>query len=61
MSQLTSFAEQTDVNEEDVKAVILPLLKGNPLLTDCFLQLLPDSKPPERSVHLILKFKTKLY
>lgn len=48
MSHLNSFAEQPDLAEEDVKSAILPLLRGNPLLTDCFLQLLPDSKPPER-------------
>ncbi|XP_059487565.1 uncharacterized protein LOC132203667 [Neocloeon triangulifer] len=50
LSHLAAFSEQTDAKEEDVKSVILPLLKGNPLLTDCFLQLMPDSKPPESSM-----------
>ncbi|CAB3384329.1 Hypothetical predicted protein [Cloeon dipterum] len=47
LGHLTTLAAKPDLKEEELKSVILPLLKGHPLLKDCFLQLLPDSKPPE--------------
>lgn len=37
-----------DVTMENVKNTILPLLKGNKLLTDWFLQIFPKERPPER-------------
>uniref|UniRef100_A0A1Y1MDI7 Myb-like domain-containing protein n=1 Tax=Photinus pyralis TaxID=7054 RepID=A0A1Y1MDI7_PHOPY len=43
---LTYLTTCVDINMERVKATILPLLKGNNLLTDWFLQIFPSEPPP---------------
>lgn len=43
---LTYLTTCVDVNMERVKTTILPLLKGNTLLTDWFLQIFPCEPPP---------------
>lgn len=40
-----------DVTMERVKTTILPLLKGNKLLTDWFLQIFPSESPPDGYVN----------
>jgi hypothetical protein len=45
---LSSLCDQGDVSLTDVRSTILPLLKGNSVLIDNFLNLLPQEKPPER-------------
>lgn len=52
LSSLTSLAQQSGVTADEVQATILPLLKGVPLLIDCFLRVLPSAKPPESWVSL---------
>lgn len=47
---LTELACCVDVTMDLVKNSILPLLKGNSLLTDWFLQIFPSEKPPERYI-----------
>lgn len=37
-----------DITMEKVKSIILPLLKGNRLLIDWFLQIFPMERPPDR-------------
>ncbi|XP_018333346.1 uncharacterized protein LOC108742578 [Agrilus planipennis] len=44
---LTELASCVDVTIDKVKNTILPLLKGNSLLTDWFMQIFPSEKPPE--------------
>ncbi|PSN49695.1 hypothetical protein C0J52_05320 [Blattella germanica] len=46
-SALTTLCGQANVTVADVRTVVLPLLKGNSLLIDNFLNLLPYEKPPE--------------
>ncbi|XP_022189621.2 GON-4-like protein [Nilaparvata lugens] len=43
---LSRLSEQTDVTLEQVKTAVVPLLKGNAILIDCFLQLFPSERPP---------------
>ncbi|RZF46058.1 hypothetical protein LSTR_LSTR004771 [Laodelphax striatellus] len=43
---LSRLSEQADVTLEQVKTAIVPLLKGNAILIDCFLQLFPSERPP---------------
>ncbi|KAK6643204.1 hypothetical protein RUM43_004708 [Polyplax serrata] len=46
-SVLESLASQPNVNTEAVVNTVLPLLKGNPVLKDYFIHLLPDTRPPD--------------
>lgn len=46
-SVLESIATKPNITSEYVINTILPLLKGNPVLKDYFVQLLPDSRPPD--------------
>lgn len=52
-NSLTELANMPDIKMEQVKGIILPLLKGNGLLIDWFLQMFPSEKPPERYVLFI--------
>ncbi|XP_017777244.1 PREDICTED: uncharacterized protein LOC108563156 [Nicrophorus vespilloides] len=45
---LTELVAMQNVSMDHVKSTILPLLKGNNLLIDWFLQIFPTEKPPER-------------
>lgn len=47
-NSLTELAEVPDVTMDKVRGSILPLLKGNTLLIDWFLQMFPSEPPPER-------------
>lgn len=49
-SILESLANKHNITVDDVTSAILPLLKGNSVLTDYFLQILPDCRPPENFV-----------
>lgn len=45
---LTELAEMKDVTMDKIRSTILPLLKGNTLLINWFLQLFPKEAPSER-------------
>lgn len=45
---LTEIAGHKDLTMDKIKSAMLPLLKGNRLLTDWFLQMFPEERPPER-------------
>lgn len=45
---LTEISSCNDLTMEKMKSTMLPLLKGNKLLTDWFLQIFPTERPPER-------------
>jgi hypothetical protein len=47
-TSLSILSNQANVSIGDVRSAILPLLKGNSLLMDNFLALLPHERPPER-------------
>ncbi|XP_058449807.1 uncharacterized protein LOC131429599 [Malaya genurostris] len=49
-SCINDLSNESDVTMEQIKSRILPLLKGNPLLIDWFLQLFPPEKPPESNL-----------
>ncbi|KAJ9585932.1 hypothetical protein L9F63_020440, partial [Diploptera punctata] len=46
-SALSNLSEQNQVSLTDVRTTILPLFKGNSVLIDNFLNILPAEKPPE--------------
>ncbi|KAL1375105.1 hypothetical protein pipiens_017701, partial [Culex pipiens pipiens] len=46
-SSLNDLSNEPNVSMEQIKARILPLLKGNPFLIEWFIQLFPEEKPPE--------------
>ncbi|XP_055541136.1 uncharacterized protein LOC129727367 [Wyeomyia smithii] len=48
-SCINELSQEPDVTMEQIKSRILPLLKGNPLLIEWFLQLFPPEKPIESS------------
>lgn len=47
-TNLSALSNQASISVGDVRSAILPLLKGNSLLIDNFLALLPHEKPAER-------------
>lgn len=47
-NSLTELANTPNIKIEQVRGAILPLLKGNALLIDWFLQMFPCETPPER-------------
>lgn len=49
-SCLNDLSNEQDVTMEQIKTRILPLLKGNPLLIEWFLQLFPTENPPEGNI-----------
>ncbi|XP_058822875.1 uncharacterized protein LOC131684212 [Topomyia yanbarensis] len=49
-SCINDLSNESDVTMEQIKSRILPLLKGNPLLIDWFLQLFPPEKPAESNL-----------
>ncbi|XP_062555662.1 uncharacterized protein LOC134220586 [Armigeres subalbatus] len=49
-SCLNDLSNEQDVTMEQIKTRILPLLKGNPLLIEWFLQLFSPENPPEGNV-----------
>ncbi|XP_055636041.1 uncharacterized protein LOC129775376 [Toxorhynchites rutilus septentrionalis] len=49
-SCLNDLSNEKNVTMDLIKLRILPLLKGNPLLIEWFLQLFPSEKPPESSL-----------
>lgn len=46
-SVLESLATKPNINTESVINTVLPLLKGNPVLKDYFVHLLPNMRPPD--------------
>jgi len=44
----SSLADNPNLTLEDVRSTIIPLLKGNKLLEESFIELLPGAMPPER-------------
>lgn len=48
LNSLTEVADNSDVQMDKVKSTILPLLKGNILLINWFLQMFPNETPPDR-------------
>lgn len=48
---ITDLSTRNDVTMAQVKSSVLPLLKGNGLLTDWFLQIFPMEKPPARLIN----------
>uniref|UniRef100_A0A182M2J7 Myb-like domain-containing protein n=1 Tax=Anopheles culicifacies TaxID=139723 RepID=A0A182M2J7_9DIPT len=56
---LNELSNEPEVTMEQVKTKVLPLLKGSTLLTEWFLQLFPDERPPESSIseyeHIAMK------
>ncbi|XP_055606490.1 uncharacterized protein LOC129754438 [Uranotaenia lowii] len=49
-TSLNELSNEPDVTMEQIKSKIVPLLKGNQLLIDWFLQLFPPEKPPDSTV-----------
>lgn len=47
-TNLSELSNEVNVSVGDVRNAILPLLKGNSLLIENFLALLPNERPPER-------------
>lgn len=45
---LTEIASAPGLTMDKIKSTMLPLLKGNKLLSDWFLQIFPNERPPER-------------
>lgn len=47
-NNFTELAENPDVTMEKIRSSILPLLKGNSVLINWFIQMFPQEKPPEK-------------
>lgn len=48
LDNLFHLSQTENITPLDVHTVMLPLLKSNPILVDCFFQLIPTEHPPER-------------
>lgn len=44
---LLHLSKSENITSLDVHTSMLPLLKSNPILVDCFFQLIPTERPPE--------------
>lgn len=45
---LLNLSKNENVTALEVHTIMLPLLKSNSILADCFFQLIPTERPPER-------------
>lgn len=52
---MQDLAKAQDINTEKIKSTIVPMLKGNAILMDLFLQNFPDERPPPRYVSFFIK------
>lgn len=48
LDNLFHLSKKENITPLEVHTVMLPLLKSNPILVDCFFQLIPTEHPPER-------------
>lgn len=48
LDNLINLSKSENITPLEVHSVMLPLLKSNPILVDCFFQLIPAERPPER-------------
>lgn len=48
LDNLLNLSKSENISPLEVHSVMLPLLKSNPILVDCFFQLIPTERPPER-------------
>lgn len=52
LDNLFQLSKIENITPLEVHTAMLPLLKSNPILVDCFFQLIPTERPPERYVIL---------
>lgn len=48
LDNLNHLSTNENITPLEVHTTMLPLLKSNPILVDCFFQLIPTEHPPER-------------
>lgn len=48
LDNLIHLSKSNNITSLEVHTVMFPLLKSNPILVDCFFQLIPTERPPER-------------
>lgn len=48
LDNLNHLSTIENITPLEVHTTMLPLLKSNPILVDCFFQLIPTEHPPER-------------
>lgn len=48
LDNLFNLSKNENITPLEVHSTMLPLLKSNPILVDCFFQLIPTEHPPER-------------
>lgn len=53
LDNLSNLSKNENISPLEVHSVMLPLLKSNPILVDCFFQLIPTERPPERYTIII--------
>lgn len=56
IDHLSILTKSEHITPFDIHTTMLPLLKSNPILVDCFFQLLPTEHPPERYVVIYYYF-----
>jgi len=54
VDNLYYLSKNENITLSEVHTTMLPLLKSNPILVDCFFQLIPTERPPER--YLIVSY-----
>lgn len=59
MNTLNELSVEEGVNMATIRQRFLPMLKGNPLLIDWFMQLFPLERPPEPSIDEFEELQTK--
>lgn len=50
LDNLFHLSKNDKITSLEVHTTMLPLLKSNPILVDCFFQLIPTERPPERYI-----------
>lgn len=50
LDNLSILSKSENITPLEVHTTMLPLLKSNPILVDCFFQLIPTEHPPERYI-----------
>jgi len=48
LDNLFHLSKSENITALEVHTSMFPLLKSNPILVDCFFQLIPTERPPER-------------
>lgn len=56
LNNLFHLSKSENITPLEVHTAMLPLLKSNPILVDCFFQLIPTEHPPERYLISVLHF-----